>query len=75
MLLNDNGQRCTKAGRHVPVENKFCVVAPNSWVSSAWQLLHITLLESRIFEEATTHFWKIYSLLDMGEFFWSFEKL
>jgi len=40
--------------RQVALENKFCVVAHNCWLSSAWHWLHITLLESRIFEDATT---------------------
>lgn len=41
-------QRCTNRGYHVARMTKFCVLSPNICGSSAWYLLHLTLLAPRI---------------------------
>jgi hypothetical protein len=42
-------QRCTQPGRQVAMAVKFCTVASDICDDSMWNLLHVTLLASRIF--------------------------
>jgi hypothetical protein len=55
-------QGCTNPGRRVARATKFCMVATNICGSSVWNLLHFTLLASRILRWLL-NFWKICALL------------
>ena len=56
------GQGWTNLGRRVVVENKFCVVAPNLFGASAWNLLNISILAPAILRRLLD-IWKRFSPL------------
>jgi hypothetical protein len=55
-------QVCTNPGLQVTRATKFCTVVPNTCGSSAWNLLHVTLLAPRILRWFLV-FWKIFAPL------------
>jgi len=55
-------QRCTNPGHQVTMATQFCVMVPNIFASSAWNLPDVTLLVLRILRWLLD-FWNIHAPL------------